>query len=455
MIAAAMEDLDVSGLLTVSQATSIIDAARVSPRVETAPLADAQGRRLAEEIVADRDAPPFDKSQMDGYAVRCADVAAAPAELSVVAEIAAGSLAPRPLEAGEAMAIMTGAPMPPGADGVVPVEETERQGDKVTSRNSTTRGRYIAPRGSDARAGQILLKPGLVLEARHLAVAASVGKPQLRVYARPRVAVLSTGDELVQVHETPGPTQIRNSNNTMLVALLRKFGCDVADHGTAADSPEAITAAIEAALRDADVLFITGGMSMGTRDYVPTVISNLKFETRVSKLRIKPGKPFVFAVGEGSGFRVQGSGSADKPRAEAAGDASGPSSGEKGDVEPSPSPKYIFGLPGNPVSGFVSTIRLASRLLARLAGGEPREKWIAGKIDVGLGPNGPREFYQPVVWTQPQGGTSNRNEFATVSLLTWKGSADLFTLAIANGLLVRSENEPPLARGTLVRVLEI
>jgi molybdopterin molybdotransferase len=259
------------------------------------------------------------------------------------------------------------------------------------------------------------------------------------VYARPQVAVLSTGDELVQVHETPGPTQIRNSNNAMLAALLRKLGCEVTDLGTARDSPEAITGAMEAGLRDHDVVFVTGGMSMGTHDYVPAVISNLKFEIRISKLRIKPGKPFVFAVKAGAGFVARGSGHADEAVAE--------SGGER--------PQYIFGLPGNPVSGFVSTLRLASRLIARLGGGEAREKWIAGKIDVGLGPNGPREFYQPVVWSQPQGGTSARNEFATVSPLTWKGSADLFTLAVANGLLVRSENEPALARGTLVRVLEI
>ena len=424
-----MEDLDVSDLLTVAAAMAVIDAAPLpaAPRVERVPLAEAQGRRLAQDLVADRDAPPFDKSQMDGFAVRCADVAGAPVELRVIGEIAAGTTADRGLEAGEAFAIMTGAPMPPGADGVVPVEETAvgAHPQTVQIMKPAAKGRYIAPRGSDARAGQVLLRRGVELDAAQLTVAASVGAAEVAVHARPRVAVLSTGDELVPVGEQPGPNQIRNSNNVMLVALLRRMGCHITDHGTARDDPQAIRSAMEAALSENHVLFVTGGMSMGTHDYVPRVISDLKFEIRISKLRIKPGKPFVFAVSA----TAENDFAADH--------------------------RYIFGLPGNPVSGFVSTLRLASRLLVRLAGGQPREKWLAGKTDVGLPANGPREFYQPVIWSPIQGGTSARSEFATVTPLAWKGSADIFTLATANALLVRPENEPPLGKGTLVRVLEI
>jgi molybdopterin molybdotransferase len=420
-----MPESDVPNLLTVAQAMAIIDAAPVSPRIETVRLADAQGRRLAEDIAADRDAPPFEKSQMDGYAVRCADVAKVPVLLPVVAEIAAGSAADRPLAPGEVMAIMTGAPMPVGADGVVPVEETERDGDQVRLKRMAVAGRYIAPRGSDAHAGQIVLNAGAVMESPQLSVAASVGAVEIKVFARPRAAVLSTGDELVQIDQIPGPNQIRNSNNTMLVAALRKLGCEVTDLGTAPDVPDAIRQAMEAGLRSHDVLFVTGGMSMGTHDYVPGLMGELGFELKVSKLRIKPGKPFVFAARE-------------RPESPDAGAA------------------YIFGLPGNPVSGFVGTMRLASRLIARLGGGVIRERWLAGRVDRGLLANGPREFYQPALWTPPsEGGTSSRNEFATVTPLDWKGSADLFTLATANAILVRGENEPALAKGTLVRVLEI
>jgi molybdopterin molybdotransferase len=166
---------------------------------------------------------------------------------------------------------------------------------------------------------------------------------------------------------------------------------------------------MEAALADHDVLFVSGGMSMGAYDYVPRLLREMKFDLRITKLRIKPGKPFVFARRGG---------------------------------------KFVFGLPGNPVSGFACTVRLASRLLSRLAGGQPTEKWVAGRLALPLAANGPREFYQParIAWT-PTG--------PEVTPLGWKGSADLFTLATADGLMVRPENEGPLPAGATVRVLEI
>ncbi len=421
-----MSDLDVSDLLTLAQAQAVIDAVPADLRRERVPLMEAHGRRLAEDLAVDRDAPPFNKSQMDGYAVRCADVAGAPVRLLVVGEIAAGSSADRPLAPGEAMAIMTGAPVPAGADGVVPVEMTQREGENVVIRESAKAGRYIAPRGNDALAGQIVLKKGTVMESAQLAVAASLGAAQVWTYARPSVAVLSTGDELVQIDQTPGDNQIRNSNNSMLVAMLNRLRCDVRDLGTARDAPAEIRHAMEEGLA-ADVLIVTGGMSMGTHDYVPQLIRDMGFEMKVTKLRIKPGKPFVFAM-----------------------------KSETCDPSAPATHRYIFGLPGNPVSGFVGMLRLTSRLLARLAGGEIHERWLAGRLDAGLPGNGPREFYQPVIWTPPsEGGTSSRNEFAAVTPLPWKGSADIYTLAAANALLVRSENEPPMAKGTLIRVLEI
>jgi len=419
-----MTDPDASDLMTVAQAVAILDAQAVHPRRVRRALLEAQGLRLAHDLHADRDYPPFDKSLMDGYAVRCADLAAGMMRLHVIGEVAAGVAPTGAINPGQTMAIMTGAPLPPGADGVVPVEQIRREevdGEQVVHvLHAGSPNRYIARTGSDVLRGTVVLRAGQALEAAQLAVAASIGAAELDVYAAPRVGVLATGDELVPPDHEPGPAQIRNSNTPMLIALLRRMGCDVTDLGTAVDEPEAIRRDIVrgSAL---DALFITGGMSMGEYDYVPRILGELGVELKITKLRIKPGKPFLFGVAN----------------------------------RDTPPPCFIFGLPGNPVSGFVCTVRLASRLLIRLAGGGVIERWASGRLDAGLPANGPREFYQPVLRTVPSGSSSAHNEFATVTSLAWKGSADLFTLAAANALLVRAENEPALPKGTMVRVLEI
>jgi molybdopterin molybdotransferase len=257
-----------------------------------------------------------------------------------------------------------------------------------------------------------------VLDAPQIGVAASIGAAEVPVFDRPRVGVLATGDELVPLDHSPTAAQIRNGNSPMLMALLNKWGCKAIDLGVVGDEPEKIRETISARVEKLDALLITGGMSVGVRDYVPKILGELGFQLKISKIRIKPGKPFVFAM-----------------------------RGEKG--------PYVFGLPGNPVSGFVCAVRLVSRLIARIGGGEAKEKWLAGRLDNGMPASGPREFYHPVVWSATQGGTSAQSGFAAVTPLPWKNSADLFTLAQANGLLVRHENEPPLGKGTFVRVLEI
>lgn len=416
-----MSEPDVTALLTVAKAIEIIDHMQVSPKAERRPLSEAMGLRLAEELAADRDYPAFRKSLMDGYAVRAADVAAVPVSLRIVGEIAAGGAPARAIGAQEAMAVMTGAPLPEGADAVVPVEETEKSADGVSVRVLATAqaSRYIAERGSDCPAGRTVLPRGSMLGPAQIAVAASIGAAEVNVFARPRVAVLATGDELVGVEETPGLSQIRNCNTPMLVALLRRLGCEVTDLGVARDEVETLRESLRAGLAF-DVLFVTGGMSMGEYDYVPRLLGELEVDLRITKLRIKPGKPFVFGVSNIS-----------------------------------ENPCYVFGLPGNPVSGFVCVARLASRLLARLAGGAIEERWLTGRLEVGLPANGPREFYQPARREAPPGGRSAQAEFASITPLGWKGSADIFTLAAANSLIVRAENEPAMSKGTLVRVLEI
>lgn len=433
-------DPDVSALLTVRQAIEILDGATVSPRIVRLPLSRCAGRRLAQDVVSDRDYPPFDKSLMDGYAVRAADVQAAPVELPVVGVVPAGFWPERGVEPGEAMAVMTGAPLPPGSDSTVPVEQTEEIGGgeagAVRILKAVKAGYAVAKRASDIAGGQVVLAKGARVDPLAIAVAATVGAAELDVYDRPKVAVLGTGDEIIPIDQTPSAAQIRNSNNPMLVALLERMGCDVTDLGVVGDDPDRIRQRLEQGLAF-DALFVTGGMSMGHFDFVPKTLLELGVTLKITKVRVKPGKPFVFGVNE-------------------RGTSEGSAYDTATDRDTGPSPRtFVFGLPGNPLSAYVCTVRLASRLIARMAGGTLQERWITGRLDAGLPLNGPREFYQPVTVRSPQKLSSAQNELPSVEPLLWRGSADVFTLARADGLLVRPENEPALPKGTMVRVLEI
>ncbi len=403
----------VANPIGVSEAIGILDAIPVHPVIEPVPLDRARGRRLAEPLRADRDAPPFDKSLMDGFAVRLADTFAPNARLRVVAEIAAGGTPARSVAAGEAHAIMTGAPLPDGADAILPIERTEESPDPSGERwiiaHRPAEARFIARRGSDVHAGKIVLETGSILHAAPLAVAAGVGASRVAVFARLRAGILTTGDEIVPFTATPAGSQIRNSNSIMLASLLAGFGCEVEDLGHVRDDPARIQSAIEEAMR-CDALFITGGMSMGEYDFVPRILRRIGVDLKIARVRIKPGKPFFFGVGRGEPGRLN--------------------------------PPMIFGLPGNPVSGFVCTVRLAGRLIRRMMGGSADEGWIEATLTAPLPANGDREFYQPAVLDADR-----------VTPLAWKGSADIFTLAGANCLLVRAENAPAQPAGTRATVL--
>lgn len=402
-----MSKHDVSSLIGVAEAIKIIDAAPVSPRIERVKLAAAQGRRLAAEVRADRDAPPLDKSQMDGYAVRSADVTAEAAQLRFVGEIAAGQVPGEPLRAGQTIAIMTGAPLPPGTDAVIPVEFSEKSdGGTVVFKAPAIPAKYIAKRGSEYRAGDLLLRRSTQLNAPQLALAAAVGAAEVSVFARPQVAILSTGDELVPLDQSPAVGQIRNSNSIMLEALVRRLGCDVTDLGIVRDDRDLIRRRIDDAMARCDALLVTGGMSMGEHDYVPRILRELGLELLISKVRIKPGKPFVFGMKAG---------------------------------------RFVFGLPGNPVSGFACTLRMCSRLLIRLGGGIPRDSLRTAPLAAPLDVNGSREFYQPAAF-DPDG---------KIRPLPWKSSADVYTLCMADALLVRAENEPAMPAGAPAKFLEI
>jgi molybdopterin molybdotransferase len=399
-----------SGLMTVDQAMSVIDALPVTPRKMRLAMSDALGYRLAEEVSADRDYPPVDKALMDGYAVRSADVAHTPVELEVVGESAAGRGAAGAVGPGQAMTIMTGAPLPAGADGVVPIEQTgfkafANAGERVRILKPAAPGACIAARGSDIHGGQIVLRPGMLLSAPQIAVAACVGAQSLAVWDRPRCAVLATGNELIAPDQTPAEAQLRDSNTPMLLGLLNRLGYAATGLGRTGDSIEQITAAIREALKF-DAIFLTGGMSAGRHDHVPRVLKDLGAELKITQLRIRPGKPFILAVMPGG--------------------------------------QYVFGLPGNPVSAFVCTLRLASRLLARMAGGKPLGQTETAELAGEAAANGAREFYQPAVW-----------EGRRVKPLAWKGSADIFTLAMADVLIVRPAAAPAALAGASVPIIRI
>ena len=432
-------------------------------------------------------------------------------------------------------------------------------------------GASIAKRGMEARRGDVVLAAGQRLGPTQIAVAASIGAAAVDVCERPRVAILSTGDEIIPPSATPGPTQIRNSNTAMLIGLLGRLGCDVKDLGHAIDHPDVIRAAIDHA-SGFDVLFITGGMSVGQFDFTPRLLEESGYTLKITKLKIKPGKPFVFGLrepaagraaghadgdaedvgvdvddeavdGEGSGdeegkgarleqdarfnpdARVDQDAQPDRGRDEFARDpgppaadarfatqvppphapapatagagergagehgAAGHGAGEHGAGEHSAAghcaaghgaaahgagqlntdaargrapagageiagasepaggvaTPFVFGLPGNPVSAYVCTLRLAARLVRRIAGASDDERWLCVPLVESLPPGGMRETYQP----------AHLDAQGRVRVLAGHGSADVFTLAQANVLVLREENDGPRAAGELVCCLEI
>jgi molybdopterin molybdotransferase len=269
------------------------------PRVgsEQVPLAAARGRVLAAPIQAPRDVPPFRNSAMDGYAVRSADVATAsataPVSLRVLETVGAGSLASQPVAAGTAIRIMTGAPLPGGADAVVRVEDTADAGDGVAVHAAIGRGGNVREAGEDMRAGETVLDAGRLLRPADIGLLASLGLSMLRVARRPRVAILSTGDELVDLGEPLGPGQIVNSNAYTLAAAVAEAGAEPVHLGIVRDRPELIRAAFADAMT-ADMALSTGGVSVGSFDYVRAILAELGYEERFWKVAQKPGKPLTF-----------------------------------------------------------------------------------------------------------------------------------------------------------------
>jgi molybdopterin molybdotransferase len=400
-------------VLTFERARRVVEdhASRLSSgTTEAVALLHAAGRVLAEPVAADRDIPPFPRSTRDGYAVRAADLTTLPAKLKIIGEIKAG---PRPgqvpptLSRGQVFSIMTGAPVPQGADAVVMVEYTSQKDELVEITRSAAPGENIVPKGGEAKRGSLLLDRGMRLNEAAIALAASVGKSLLEVFARPRVAVLTTGDEIVELDAEVGPTQIRNSNSYSLAVQIQKAGGEPVLLPIAPDEPRRLRHLIEEGLQS-DLLIMTGGVSMGRYDLVEQVLAELQAEFFFTGAKIQPGKPVVFG-------RISKCG-AGAPAREG---ASAPAQH-----------KYFFGLPGNPVSTMVTFELFARPMLEALAGMSRRpliflHARLKSEIRVRLG----LKRFLPAI-------LSGRHEEAEVELVPWQGSGDLAAQARANCYIV-------------------
>jgi len=396
-------------LLPVEEALARILEGASPTQVETVGLLEARDRVLAEPIAAKLTQPPFDSSAMDGYAARAEDLARMPVTLAVVGESQAGCRYAGMIAPGEGVRIFTGAPLPEGADTVVIQEDTERAGDQVRVREAPTPGANVRKAGGDFREGETLLATGHRLDASAILLAAAAGHAALPVRRKPRIAILATGDELVEPGTAPGVDQIVSSNPYGLAALIARFGGSPEVLGIAADAREAIEAKIGTAA-GADILVTIGGASVGERDLVRPALEAAGMTLDFWKVAIRPGKPMLFG-------RMQGT--------------------------------RVLGLPGNPISCLVVARVFVVPLIARLLGRTTPQEERTALLAHDLPANGPRQRYMLARLDRKAG------EPTRVSALPSQDSARITGLVAANALIVRAPEAPEARAGDSVRVLPL
>lgn len=383
----------------------VVGHARTLPPEEV-PLEDALGRILREDVAADADLPPFDRSAMDGYALRAEDVAGAPVTVPVVGQVRAGQVFEGRLAPGTAVQIMTGAPLPAGADAVQQVEKTRASGEGRTVEvlEAVSVGQNVARRATEVRAGERVIEAGSSVDPAALAVLAAVGRARVAVGRRPRVTVAVTGDELVEVGETPAPGRIRNSNGPAILAQARLAGAEVRSLGVVPDEVERIAAVVGEGLKG-DVLVLSGGVSEGVFDLVEGVLARFGVELLFTKVAIKPGAPLVF--------------------------------GRRGDT-------LVFGLPGNPVSAQVTFDLFVRAALLRLQGAHTVSRpTVEAELGAAVKNRSGRQAHLPAR-VRFDGGRF------LASPLRSMGSADLVAHARANALVVMEAERLDAAAGERV-----
>ncbi len=398
-------------MLTVAEAQAVVlRTARPRPPVTAALTPAALGSVLAEDVVSDLDMPPYDKAMMDGYAVRCADLPDGRASLAVVEEVTAGRTPQRSLAAGQATRIMTGAPIPAGADAVIMIERTRAEGQRVVIEDRPPQpGLNIMPRGREMRCGETVLAAGSVLRPQEFGLLATVGRTKVELYSAPRVAVLSTGDEVVEAGERPGPGQIRNGNGPMLCAQVARAGGLPHSLGIARDQLDSLRPLIEEGLR-ADVLVLSGGVSAGKLDLVPGVLQEAGVQPHFHKVNMKPGKPVFF--------------------------------GSRGET-------LVFGLPGNPVSALVCFELFVQPAQRRLAGhAEPGPLLARAALAEDFAYRTDRPTYHPALLDVDQSQWRVRP-------VPWFGSPDLRGLARANAFVIFPPGDHRHQAGQVFDVLRV
>lgn len=389
-------------MIQFEKAHSIIENLDVKhPPVEEIDYMDSANRILAEDVLSDMNMPPFDKSAMDGFACKQVDIKK---PLIIIETIAAGQWPEKTIEKGTCARIMTGAPVPKGADIVLMIENCEEIEDNKILYTGTSKAGNICFLGEDIKANDVIIPAGKMIKPQHIAVMAAVGKTKVRVYEKLKLAVLSTGDELVEPSVLPAASQIRNSNSWQLMSQIRRAGAEPMYFGIVADNMKDTKEKLSAALAKTDIVFVSGGVSSGDYDYVPLIMKELGLDILFDSVAVQPGRPTTLAVGNG---------------------------------------KFVFGLPGNPVSSFIQFELLGKKLLYRMSNLLHKDRIVKCVLGKTISrKKAKRKSFYPVYF----------NENGEIIPLEYHGSAHINSLNDAEAVIAMGIGVYEIEKGALADV---